>query len=307
MPKFSIEKSATIDAPIEKVHASVRDFRQWPTWSPWLIAEPECQISYADDGNSYRWDGSIVGSGSMEVTDEESPTAIQYKLTFLKPWKQISGVQFSFQKRDGGTEATWRMDGSLPFFMFWMKSMMTALVGMDYERGLKMLKDFIETGSVPSQLDFLGSNSQTGFHYVGVKTQCTILDLGDRMAADLKKIQEWFNENNLQPAVNAFSIYHRWELVKGITEYTTGFPISASPGNLPSDFISGDFPTCNVYSIRHTGPYRHLGNAWASGMFRGRAKVFAQSKKIHPFETYENDPFETAENELITVVHFPTR
>ena len=50
MPKVSVRKSIVIDAPLEKVYEFVRDFKPWPAWSPWLITDPECKVSYADDG-----------------------------------------------------------------------------------------------------------------------------------------------------------------------------------------------------------------------------------------------------------------
>lgn len=169
MSRYFISKSIEIDAPIEKVHASVRDFKQWPAWSPWLIAEPGCPLTFAEDGSSYGWEGSIVGTGSMEVTDEEAPHSITYRLSFLKPMKAESVVQFKFAPKGEGTEVTWTMDGKLPFYLFWMAKMMTTLVGMDYDRGLTMLKDHLETGSVPSKLEFPGIREFGGCSYIGIK------------------------------------------------------------------------------------------------------------------------------------------
>jgi hypothetical protein len=40
------------------------------------------------------------------------------------------------------------MDGSLPFFLFWMKDTMTLFIKKDFERGLAMLKVFTETGKL---------------------------------------------------------------------------------------------------------------------------------------------------------------
>lgn len=45
------------------------------------------------------------------------------------------------------------MDGKLPYFMFFMVKMMKNWIGMDYERGLAMLKEFIETGEVISRVE----------------------------------------------------------------------------------------------------------------------------------------------------------
>ena len=319
MPKFTVQKSVVIQAPAEKIYASVRDFRQWPVWSPWLNAEPGCPVSYADDGRSYSWDGKIIGSGEMVVQEEKPNESIHYQLTFLKPWKSVSAVRFEFGEPDGGasTEVRWTMDGSLPFLLFWMKSMMTAFVGMDYQRGLNMLKDYIETGSVPSKLDFPGRQAFPGCDYVGKSTRCALADVGPRMEEDLKKVNAWFEQSGTAPAGKPFSIYRKWDMVRQITEYTIAIPVPASPTpasptpasptNVPRDLVSGHTPACETYQVQHTGPYRHLGNAWAAGIFHTRGKVFKQNKKIPPFEIYESNPCDTPEDELVTLLHFPAK
>jgi|TARA_B110000438_G_scaffold206565_2_gene198288 uncharacterized protein YndB with AHSA1/START domain len=118
MPKFAVSKSIDISKPIEETYACVRDFRTWPTWSPWLITEPEAAMVYAPDGKSYSWDGAVVGSGEMELLSESHPKRLRYQLTFLKPWKSISAVSFHFESTEAGSRVTWTMNGSLPFFSF---------------------------------------------------------------------------------------------------------------------------------------------------------------------------------------------
>ena len=78
-------------------------------------------MTYADDGRSYTWEGKIVGAGEMQIVGEDAMQSITYKLTFLKPWKSVCDVGFEFTEKDGGVEATWSMDGTLPFFLFFMK------------------------------------------------------------------------------------------------------------------------------------------------------------------------------------------
>lgn len=308
MPRFSVSKSVLINASVDTVHASVRDFRQWGEWSPWLIAEPGCSVEFSDDGLSYSWDGKIVGSGGMEIIGEEKEPdrEICYRLTFLKPWKSVSDVAFRFSEKDGGTEVTWTMDGSLPFFLFWMKGMMTSMIGMDYQRGLAMLKDYIETGGLPFKMEFVGTESFKGFRYCGVRASTAMAEIEASMGRDFEKLQAAFKSADLCPAGGPFSIYHKWNLGKGTAEYTIGYPVQSN-ATVPAGLVEGTVPDCEVYSIRHTGPYRHLGNPWAAGMFHARAKVFRQSRKLPPFETYENDPAETPESDLITVVRFPVR
>ncbi len=305
MPQFSLSRTTVIDAPTETVYSNVRDFKQWPIWSPWLIAEPSCKVTNAQDGKSYRWEGDIVGSGEMEVIGEESNRKIDYRLTFLKPWKSVASVSFDFHHKGGSTETTWSMNSSLPFFMFWMKNMMIAMIGMDYQRGLTMLKDYIETGTVPSKLEFPGVTPFEGGVYIGIRTSCPIADLGIQMEKDFKTLRNAIETSGITPSGNPFSIYHKYDPVNGITEYTSAFPLETAPESVPSGLFVARMDSCDTYRIRHTGPYRHLGNPWSAGMMHGRNKVFKQSKKTDPLEVYENGPQEVPENELITTIHFP--
>lgn len=307
MPKFDVSKSIVINAPLEKVYATVRDFRQWQPWSPWLIAEPGCKVEYAEDGKSYSWDGEIVGAGTMEIVGEEAPRAIDYRLSFLKPWKSRSDVSFRFAEKDGGVEATWTMEGALPFFLFFMKKMMTAFVGMDYERGLNMLKDYVETGSVPSALEFPGEKSFPGQRYLGIRRRCSLSDLGPSMEGDMEKLKGWVEEAGATPAGPMFSIYYKFNPVAGVAEYALGVPLDSPPAEAPGGFVVGEIPACKAYAIKHTGSYRHLGNAWSAGVFHGRAKKYAKNRKQPPFEIYENHPGEVEEKDLVTVVHFVTK
>ncbi|MEM6822045.1 MAG: GyrI-like domain-containing protein [Verrucomicrobiota bacterium] len=307
MPKLNITRFTVIKVPLEKAYQTVRDFRQWLTWSPWLISEPDCILNYAEDGKSYDWDGKVIGSGSLAITNEILNERIDYRLNFLKPWKSTSDVSFTFSGNQEQVEVTWTMNGSLPFFMFWMKSMMEALVGMDYQRGLLMLKDYLETGSVPSKLDISGAQEIEGFPYIGIKSNCAIADIGPSMERDFQKLEDWIKESGVQPSGPAFSIYHKWDLVKGQGSYTSGFSLESMPEGLPSEFTSGQLPSCQAFVIKHTGPYHHLGNAWSAGMGRAQNKIFAENKRIAPFEFYENHPKEVAENDLVTSVCFPIK
>ena len=75
-------------------------------------------------------------------------------LTFLKPWKSQAKVAFYLKEEGASTQVRWTIDSGIPFFLFWMKKQMEIFVGMDYDRGLTMLKDLVETGSSNSTLTF---------------------------------------------------------------------------------------------------------------------------------------------------------
>ncbi len=306
MPKFDVTRTTTINAPQQKVYGMVRNLQQWVPWSPWLSAEPSCKLEYADDGKSYTWDGKIVGSGKISLLSE-SADRLEYDLHFFKPWKSQSKTTFTFRDTPTGVEVTWQMQGSLPFFMFWAKKMMAAWVGSDYERGLAKLKDYAETGEVPSKLQFIGPNTVDAINYMGIRNKCSMKQIGPTMERGFKQLMQWSKQTNTDIIGVPFSISHKFSFVKGTIDTTCAIPIQSKPTNIPSGFVSGQRKATTTYQIIHTGEYRHLSSGWSAGMMRARNKLFKQDKSIPPFEEYQNDPATTDGKDLVTTIHFPIK
>jgi hypothetical protein len=307
MASLNVNRSIRIRATADRVFEAVRDFRGWPRWSPWLICEPECRVTYAEDGTSYRWEGRVVGSGEISRTSEDAPRSLGFRLVFEKPFRSASEVGFRFEDRgDGTTEVTWTMDGALPWFLFWMARPMAAFLGMDYERGLAMLREIMETGEVPSRLEFLGTGVHPGGGYVGVRTRSAIADIGPAMEAAFARLEAGMAERDLRPTGKAFTLYHRWDVVNGTAESTAAYPVDGRVEGWAEDGrVSGHLPAVETDRIRHTGPYRFLGNAWSAAMARAQAGVIRRRGRPDPFEVYETAPGEPGLP--VTTVHVPVR
>jgi len=304
MPKMFVSRSIEINAPVENVYPKLSDLNHWIRWSPWLILEPEAKVTVRDDAKYYEWEGNRTGSGHMTITSEKENEAINLDLVFLKPWKSKAKIAFKFNSTNGGTKVTWTMDSSMPFFMFFMTKMMEGFIGMDFERGLKLLKDYVEDGVVHSALEIEAKGNFAGCQYIGVKTNCNIADVGDAMTKDFDKLWSYMHDNMDLLAGNPMSIYHKWNFGKGTCEYTVAAPVSSFPDNLPADFLTGQIPAGPTYSVIHTGPYDHLGNAWSLVSNLQRSKTFKPIKGVHPFEEYLNDPSTTDPLEYKTAVRF---
>lgn len=307
MPKMNISRSIEIDAPVESVFQKLNDLNHWKVWSPWLILEPETKVTVREDGKHYEWEGERTGAGSMTITSEKENERLELDLLFLKPWKSKAKVAFKIEPKGEKTKVTWLMDSSMPFFMFFMKSMMEAFIGMDYERGLKLLKDYVEDGEVHSKLEIEKNGSYAGSKYVGITTDCKITDLSEAMTKDFDKLWAYMDDKKDIISGNPISIYHKWKFGKGTCQYSVGVPVSSVPSDLPSNFITGEIPATATYSVIHTGPYEHLGNAWSMMMNLQRSKAFKHKKGVHPFEEYLNDPSTTAPLECKTAVRFAVK
>lgn len=307
MPKMSIKRSVHIGAEPSKVFNTISDFNHWQAWSPWLIMEPNAKVTIRSDAKYYEWEGGRVGAGNMKVIKEEENSRVDYDLMFLKPWKSQAKVSFIINPDGDGAEVTWTMDSSLPFFLFWMKKMTEAFVGMDYERGLNMLKEYIESGEISSKLTFEGESQFGGCHYVGISTVCSKEQLGVKMKEDLTSLSDYIKDKQDKISGPPFSIYSKWDMVKDQISYTSGIPVNETLSELPAGIKMGQIPATKVYTVKHTGPYHHLGNAWSTLNNMARGKEFKWNKKIHPFEVYLNDPDDTKAEQLETAVHFPVK
>ena len=148
--KFRIERSMVINAPAEKVHVHLADFRKWTAWSPWEAMDPDMKRTYsgapAGVGAAYSWEGKKSGSGSMLITRSDPATGINLDLNFTKPMKANNKTDIMLSPEAGGTRVNWAMYGGQPFLHRVMSTFfsMDKMVGKDFEKGLAKLKQVSE-------------------------------------------------------------------------------------------------------------------------------------------------------------------
>lgn len=149
--RFTIERSARIDAPADAIAAHVEDFRAWTSWSPWEGMDPAMQRTYSGAergvGAAYAWEGSRkVGAGRMAITAVDPGRAVDLDLEFLRPMKARNTTRFSFAPEGTGTRVTWTMQGPQPFVsrLFGLVFNLDKMVGADFEKGLAALKALAE-------------------------------------------------------------------------------------------------------------------------------------------------------------------
>lgn len=308
MPKVYVEKSILIKSSIEEICATLCNFSLWGAWSPWLIMEPEATVEVSADQHYYSWDGKRVGVGNMQLLTQNitaHAAEITYALNFVSPFKSYADVAFQLHPDKDAIKVTWIMKTSLPFFLFWMKKSTAAMIGMDYERGLRMLKEVVETGDVKSTLSFLGESSFPKTRYIGIESYCDIDQLPNKMATDFDSLMNFVNQHQGMQNADPFSIYHKWDMIKQRVHYTAAVPVTESAELTNSEFMLGEIPQTSVYTLQHAGPYEHIGNAWATLYNMHYKKEIKCAKGIPPFEVYRNSPIDTAPENLITEIKFP--
>lgn len=308
MPRFHVARSTVINASPERVFQTVADYNTWTTWSPWLCAEPEAEVTVTAEsaavGSVYAWDGQVVGAGELEHQVLEPPHAIRDVIRFKRPFRSTSEVTFELQPAASGTEITWHMNGALPWFLFWMRAQMEAFIGMDYARGLAMLKEWIETGQIQSQVDVQGIQPVGPLRMAGVRRKCAVGDVGPSMEEALSEAHRQFAREGIATG-EPMSVYHAFDAVGQTFDYTSGYTLCEQQA-APNGLALWELPQVNSLAVVHTGSYDHLGNAWSAGNQHVRYKKLKQRRE-GCFEIYKNDPGETPPGELRTEIFFPLR
>lgn len=145
MADFSMSRATTVDAPPERIHALVDDFRQWQRWSPWEGLDPELRRTFTGPeqgvGSHYAWAGNKkAGEGTMEITSS-TPTHVEVDLRFLKPFKATNVTRFDLAPLGSGTRVTWTMTGRRnPVMSLMGRLFFDKAIGADFEKGLASLK-----------------------------------------------------------------------------------------------------------------------------------------------------------------------
>jgi len=285
MPKFNIAKSIQINAPENKVRSCIQNYKEWPVWSPWLLMEPDAKVEFegtaATIGHAYSWEGDMVGAGRMAIS-KITGDIDNMDLEFLKPFKSKAAVSFKTTAIDSNTtNVEWTMDSSLPFFLFFMVGNMKAMIGMDYKRGLQLLKEYVETA-----------------HYLGLQASTSMQNISDSMSESFTTLEKTAGTQIVADYCGA--IYEKMDIKNQHCEYTAFVPVAENNA-------AHSIPACRAIKVVHTGSYKHVGNAWSTAYSYQRYKKLKLSKTIKPFELYLNHPDKVPAKDLITEIYLPLK
>ena len=309
MPAFHVSRSMVIDCSTVEAFERVKDFSTWTEWSPWLPADPDAIVTISRDPASldshYHWEGDLVGEGHMVNLELNEGRSIHQSLDFIKPWKSNSKVTWEFAQTDHGTKVTWNMVGSLPWFMFWMKGMMTGFISMDYDRGLLKLKDLIELGTIPSTTEVRGIENVERLRMFGVRNVCRLEEIGPQMTQSFNAAEAAFSGAGISHSGEMISVYTKLNIGKSTFDYISGYVVDTD-AICPADLVEWSTPQTNAYVVSHTGPYRHLGNAWGIANQHVRYKKL-KMRKSGDFEIYRTTPDQVSETEVVTDIYLPVK
>jgi hypothetical protein len=148
---FSVQRTARINAPPEKIFPLINNLRSFATWSPYEQKDPAMKRFYgattSGKGAVYEWDGnSNVGKGRIAIADAAPPSKVTINLDMIDPFEAHNIVEFKLEPQGDATNVTWAMQGKVPFMAKVVHVVfdMDKMVGDDFAAGLANLKTIAE-------------------------------------------------------------------------------------------------------------------------------------------------------------------
>ena len=142
--KFHYERSAVINAPVEKIYPYISNFKNGTQWNPYDMKDPNMKRTFTGNdgevGSLMEFDGNAEsGSGTLQILSLVPNNEVQIKLIMTKPMHAENLIIYKLTPEGEGTKFTWSMSGDGGF----MGKLMNVLIDCE-----KMMTDEFEKGFV---------------------------------------------------------------------------------------------------------------------------------------------------------------
>ncbi len=302
---FIIEKKIIIDCNIDELQLILTDFNQWNKWSPWLcldegattrVSNPAHQI-----GHSQIWNGNLIGSGEM-ILSKISANEIEMDLFFKKPFKSHAPAWFKLKAINQQTEITWGVKNSLPFFLFFIKKHIAAMMESSFAQGLIRLKELCESKNVNSTLSATEEYNQSELYYLGEQINCSFEEIPEKITMAYNKIFKAIEEKIIPPHDGMICVYGDCNLITGILDFTAAVFYKNKPNE-----NAKTIPAHRALKLISKGPYHHLPTAWSKIITYQRGNKIKVNSKLPRYEFYLNNPRENKPEDYLTELRLPIK
>ncbi|MGV6852601.1 MAG: SRPBCC family protein [bacterium] len=312
--RIHVERSIIIDAPKVFIFNRLNGFKSFNQWSPWAKIDPNTQYTFSGPdygvGARMEWTSNNpnVGNGSQEVLVSEPNKHLEMALDFGPEGQANSSWDLTDEK--GMVKATWGLDIDFGHSIIgrYMGLMMDGLIGKDYEKGLKSLKQNIE--ALP-HLDFSTLDAEI------TQTQSiTTLSIRKTSATDDKAIAEelknayselmqFMSDQRITLTGPPMAITHEWNEGKSWV-FDAAIPVNPELDefNHPTIKLLQTYAG-KVVKVVQRGPYSKAAETYPLA-FSYLASMGLELSG-NSWEVYVNDPSQVSENEIQTDIYFPVK
>lgn len=300
---YTVDVSMTLEAPQSEVDALIGDFEQWSRWSPWLMQEPDAEVTLQSpnaNGGEYRWQGRLIGAGVVRHLNREPAHQYVMAMSFLRPFKAHSRLMFETTAIDDHqTRVRWQMKGRLPLMMAPMRGWMSKMLAVDFELGLARMAGCANPQSAHPVIVFGEREDRASFHALATRHQTTLSDLPQVFASAFEPLVAQAGAATIDQPV---AVYHRIDAKSEAVDVEMAVPVSeTTPGAV---LVRGGY----YFKVVLQGDYRFLKLAWHAAYGQARMRKYKWDASSPALERYVVGRAQSNQsNDWITELYLPIK
>ena len=267
---FEVTRTKVMKVPVQVVYDNVNDYKNWPSWSPWIEQEPSAVLTHgektSDVGGSYSWKGEILGEGDIVTTEVKASEFLSQKIKFIKPWESESDIYWNFKSVEAGTEVVWGMKGEMSFMekaFLAFQGGMDKQIGPDYERGLFKLDSVLQVNMKKYSINVNGITTRGGGYYLYNTTSCKIDEMSKKMTEMMPVVSMYAQKNKITTAGPLFTLYHQFDPENNAVIFSCAVPVAERViTEADSGIQTGMLKPFKAIKTTLNGDYDNLKEAW---------------------------------------------
>jgi effector-binding domain-containing protein len=308
--EYEVKREVLINAPADLIFEQINVIKNQEAFSPWERMDPNMTRTYEGPesgvGAKYSWSGNdSVGTGSMELVESNHPTDIKFKLTFTSPWEAVSDIFWMLNPTDEGVLVSWGNKGEFPGYLFWMsQKSMDEMMGPDFERGLKRLKEVVEAKAAATPNFDIQQSTVTAMPIFGITDEISWAEMGSEFfGSRYGEINAYLKADSAKLAAPPMAIYHVWDEENKRAKVEVALACnSTKPGN--KRIVKRNSYEGSVVKASYYGPYEgtEAGHYAIEDYMNANALQISGS----PWEVYVTDPGKEPDtSKWLTEIFYP--
>ncbi len=303
--------SAEVNAPAATVFALVNDMRRVDVWMPISDLDPNAQVIFSGPargvGSTRTWDGVVAGSGTQAIVESRPHAYVETRLNMGEPGE----TRTWFELTDGGTRTlvSWGFehDYGLNLIGRYVGAMITGVIRREYEQGIADLKEYAESLPAANFGDLEIEQIVVDSQDIALRPASSAPDpaaMSEAMGEAYFEILTYIDLHGLADAGAPLAIMRR---PRGSElRFDAAIPVRGVNDDTPG--VDGAVRLDRTYEgavirVRHTGPYRTLGETHRKIL--AYLAVLGIEQNGDPWESFVSDAAETPEAQLLTWIYYP--
>ena len=299
--QYSFSRTMVTTAPLPLLFNEVNDFKNWPSFSPWLQKDPETDLGFGNitKGKNafYRWESDVLGSGSMTTTSVKPNEFIGQDINITKPFETEAKTSWTFERENDSTYVTWALAGKQDFiskFYTTFSGSVESQMGPGLKRGLSKLDSVVKAKMKVYSIHVDGITNHSGGYYLFSTTSCQLSELETNIKLAINELSAYALTHNISMNGHPFIIYHKRDEVNNAAIFSACIPTISKITVNDSNILTGQLKDFKSLKATLQGHHDNLQETWNTALAYIKNKDNLTLKPSGPqLEVFVRDANET--------------